>query len=424
MNASTSGSADARRRARLLRVRAGRARGRGRPSMLYMDAFGIRADLDVMAARLADAGYVVAVPNLYHRSGAFPPFDPALVAAGGAERDRFMGMIRSIDGDMVMRDTAAVLAHLDTRPTVRPGPIGTVGYCMGGGYALRAAGVFPDRVAAAASFHGGSLATDRPDSPHQLAPVMRARLYVGVAGIDPGFTDEQRQRLDAALRAARRAITKLRSTRAPSTALRSTTTGSTTAPRRSATGSGCWRCSRPSCGPAGRPGISLAPRSAARRRTMRAARIGGLVVVCGAADGGSGDGRARAARTRTGGAGVHDARVRRAGRLGADQEPGARARQRDARRQVRASSRRRRSRRSPSARCTSRRSTSSCSATLGGKTPAPTLANPKATTKAEVVAALQASFDYGAAVHQGVQRPAARRAHRVDAVPRPDARRG
>jgi carboxymethylenebutenolidase len=70
---------------------------------------------------------------------------------------------------------------------------------MGGGYALRAAGVFPDRVAAAASFHGGSLATDRPDSPHQLAAQMRARLYVGVAGVDPGFTDEQRQRLDAAL---------------------------------------------------------------------------------------------------------------------------------------------------------------------------------------------------------------------------------
>ena len=155
--------------------------------ILYMDAFGIRADLDVMAQRLADAGYVVAVPNLYHRSGAFPPFDPAQVAAGGAERDRFMGMIRSIDGDMVMRDTAAVLAHLDTRPAVRPGPIGTVGYCMGGGYALRAAGVFPDRVAAAASFHGGSLATDRPDSPHQLAGRMRARVYVGAAGIDPGL---------------------------------------------------------------------------------------------------------------------------------------------------------------------------------------------------------------------------------------------
>ena len=170
--------------------------------VFYMDAFGIRDDLDVMATRLADAGYVVAVPNLYHRTAGFAPFDPALVAAGGAERDRLMAMIRSITGDLGMEDTAAVIAHLDTRASVRKGRLGTVGYCMGGGYALRAAGVFPERVAAAASFHGGSLATDRPDSPHQLASAMRARVYVGVAGIDPGFTDEQRQRLDAALRAA------------------------------------------------------------------------------------------------------------------------------------------------------------------------------------------------------------------------------
>ena len=170
--------------------------------VLYMDAFGVRPDLDVMAERLAAGGYVVAVPNLYYRSGPFPPFDPATVAAGGTERERFMGQIRSIDGEMVMRDTAAVLAHLDADPTVGKGPLGTVGYCMGGGYALRAAGVFADRVAAAASFHGGSLATDRPDSPHRLADRMRARVYVGVAGVDPGFTDEQRQRLDAALHEA------------------------------------------------------------------------------------------------------------------------------------------------------------------------------------------------------------------------------
>jgi carboxymethylenebutenolidase len=170
--------------------------------IVYMDAFGIRADLAVMGQRLADAGFVVALPNLYHRSGTFEPFDPVHVAAGGAERERFTAMIRSIDGEMVMRDTAAVLAHLDTQRAVRRGPIGTLGYCMGGGYALRAAGVFPDRVGAAASFHGGSLATDRHDSPHQLAARVRARLYVGVAAVDPSFTDEQRQRLEASLQEA------------------------------------------------------------------------------------------------------------------------------------------------------------------------------------------------------------------------------
>jgi carboxymethylenebutenolidase len=176
--------------------------GRWPAVVFYMDAFGMRADLDVMGERLAAAGFVVAIPNLYHRSGAFAPFDPAAVAAGGAERERFTGMIRSINGDMVMRDTEAVLAHLDARPSVRRGPIGTVGYCMGGGYALRAAGVFPDRVAAAASFHGGSLATDRPDSPHLLAGRMKARIYVGVASLDASFSDEQRQRLDESLRGA------------------------------------------------------------------------------------------------------------------------------------------------------------------------------------------------------------------------------
>ncbi len=170
--------------------------------ILYMDAFGIRPNLASMARRLAGYGYVVAVPNLYHRTGAFPPFDPVQVAAGGAERERFTRLIRSIDGPMVARDTAAVLALLDRTPAVRPGPIGAVGYCMGGGYALGAAGTFPDRIAAAASFHGGSLATDAPHSPHLLAAQMRARVYVGVAEFDPGFGVEQRQRLEHALTAA------------------------------------------------------------------------------------------------------------------------------------------------------------------------------------------------------------------------------
>jgi pimeloyl-ACP methyl ester carboxylesterase len=108
-------------------------------------------------------------------------------------------MIRSIDGGKVMADTQEVLAHLDGRSNVKTGPVGTLGYCMGGGYALLAAGTFPDRVAAAASFHGGSLATDRPDSPHLLADRMRARLYVGVAEIDHTFDTAQKARLEDAL---------------------------------------------------------------------------------------------------------------------------------------------------------------------------------------------------------------------------------
>jgi carboxymethylenebutenolidase len=139
------------------------------------------------------------LPNLYYRSGAFPPFDPHLVAAGGAERERFSSMIKSIDGAMVMRDTEAVIALLDRTPTVRRGSLGAVGYCMGGGYALSAAGTFPERISVAASFHGGSLATASPHSPHLLASRIRAKLYIGVAELDPSFSAEQRALLERTL---------------------------------------------------------------------------------------------------------------------------------------------------------------------------------------------------------------------------------
>lgn len=172
------------------------------PIILYMDAFGIREALLGMAERLAAEGFVVGVPNLYFRHGPFPPFDAAHVAQGGPERDRFKGMIASIDQAMVMADTDVLLRYLDGEPTVRHGAVGVVGYCMGGGFALGAAGTFPAKVAVVAIFHAGSLATDRPDSPHLLAPQMRAEVYVGAAAIDPSFSDEQRHRLEAALSAA------------------------------------------------------------------------------------------------------------------------------------------------------------------------------------------------------------------------------
>ena len=167
--------------------------------LMYMDAFGIRPALASMAQRLASDGYTVAILNLYFRSGAFAPFNPSEVIVEGPERDRFKGMIASITDTMVMADTAAVIDALDSRAVVRAGPMGAVGYCMGGGFALGAAGSFPDRIVAAASFHGGSLATDKPDSPHRRAARIRGKVYVGIAGIDPTFTEEQEQRLKQAL---------------------------------------------------------------------------------------------------------------------------------------------------------------------------------------------------------------------------------
>jgi carboxymethylenebutenolidase len=166
--------------------------------VLYMDAFGIRNELAGMAQRLASHGYVVALPNLYYRTP-FAPFAPNVVATEGPERERFKSMIASINHAMVMRDTRLVIDWLDGQPSVKHGALGALGYCMGGGYALSAAGTFPDRVVVAASFHGGSLATDKPDSPHRLAPQMRARVYIGAAEIDASFPPEQQARLERAL---------------------------------------------------------------------------------------------------------------------------------------------------------------------------------------------------------------------------------
>ena len=167
--------------------------------IVYMDAFGIRTELAEMAHRLASSGYVVVLPNLYYRTGPFPPFDREAVVVEGPERDRFKRMIQSIGSAMVMHDTAAILGMLDAHEQVATAPMGVVGYCMGGGYALAAAGTFPDRIAAAASFHGGSLATDKADSPHTFAARMRAKVYIGAAEIDPSFPAEQRERLERAL---------------------------------------------------------------------------------------------------------------------------------------------------------------------------------------------------------------------------------
>jgi carboxymethylenebutenolidase len=166
--------------------------------VLYMDAFGIRPALAQMAQRLASNGYMVALPNLYYRTP-FVPFAPNVLATEGPERERFKGMIASINQKMVMNDTRLVIEALDRHPLARPGGLGTVGYCMGGGYALSAAGTFPDRVVVTASFHGGSLASDKPDSPHRLAPQMRARVYIGAAEIDASFPPEQQVRLERAL---------------------------------------------------------------------------------------------------------------------------------------------------------------------------------------------------------------------------------
>ena len=168
--------------------------------VLYMDAFGPRPALDGMAERLAALGYLVLVPDLFYRSGAYGPFDTKTAFTNPDTRAQIMGMMQGTTQAMTERDGAAFIDALTGAGA--SGKIGFVGYCMGGTRAMTAAGAYGERVAAAASIHGGNLASDQPDSPHLKAPSIKGRVYVGVAGVDQSFPPEQSAKLDLALRNA------------------------------------------------------------------------------------------------------------------------------------------------------------------------------------------------------------------------------
>ena len=172
-------------------------------TIIFMDAPAIRPALFDMGERLAEAGYYVLLPDLFWRAGPYPPLDIAKARAGDPEMaGLFMKLRESTDAEKQMADTKACLDFLDQQPEADARRVGVTGYCMGGGIALRAAGTFPDRIAAAASFHGGNMATDVSNSPHLLAPKIQARMLVAGADEDRSFDEAQRDRLDAALRSA------------------------------------------------------------------------------------------------------------------------------------------------------------------------------------------------------------------------------
>ena len=165
--------------------------------ILYMDAPGIREELRDMARRLGTVGYYVMLPNLYHRAGEEEMGD--FIGEGGAAvRTRFMGLMATLDIPMVMRDTDALLAFADQDPAASRGPMGTVGYCMSGRYALSAAVRHPERVKAAASIYGVRLIEETPESPHATLRGSDADLYVGWAEIDHYAPLDQLEPLRAA----------------------------------------------------------------------------------------------------------------------------------------------------------------------------------------------------------------------------------
>jgi carboxymethylenebutenolidase len=149
-----------------------------------MDAPGIREELRDMARRLATVGYYVLLPNLYYRAGTGTTLDLSALTEGSPERERMWSLMRSLSNDLVAEDTASLLDFIDRQRDVRNGALGCVGYCMSGPFVVTAAGRFPERFAATASIYGAGLVTDRPDSPHLLAPRIKGEIYFACAEID------------------------------------------------------------------------------------------------------------------------------------------------------------------------------------------------------------------------------------------------
>lgn len=164
--------------------------------LFYMDAPGKRSELHDMARRLGSAGYCVVLPNLYYRRDR----DFRMGTGEDARRIMFEHM-NALTRTSVLTDTAAMLKFVDSDPAARRGKLGVVGYCMSGPFVFWAAAEHPDRVAAAASFHGVSLCTDAPDSPHRFASAIQGELYVGCAQTDSWAPPEMIEALDKHLRA-------------------------------------------------------------------------------------------------------------------------------------------------------------------------------------------------------------------------------
>ncbi len=176
--------------------------GRWPGVILYMDGPGIRPALFEMGERLAAAGYVVLLPDLFYRAGPYSPVNPKELFSDPDKRAAHGKYFTSTSNTKAAADTQAFLDYFDVSPNVAGTRVGVTGYCMGGGIALTAAATYPDRIVAAASFHGGRLATDSRESPHLLAARINASVLVAGAENDQGFPPEQAQRLRDALDAA------------------------------------------------------------------------------------------------------------------------------------------------------------------------------------------------------------------------------
>jgi carboxymethylenebutenolidase len=168
--------------------------------IMYPDVGGLRPVFRDMAKRLAGEGFAVLVPNPFYRVARVPVYKD--FKFGDEKTTARMGEVRpSVTPAGIARDAHAYVAFLRNQKQVK-GKIGTVGYCMGGGMAMRTAAAEPDKVGGAASFHGSQLASAEPDSPHTLAPQIKAQMYFGFAIEDRTMPPEAVEKLKSALDAA------------------------------------------------------------------------------------------------------------------------------------------------------------------------------------------------------------------------------
>jgi carboxymethylenebutenolidase len=161
------------------------ARGTYPAVLVWADVFGLRPAFRQMAKRLARSGYAVLVPNAFYRQKKAPIVAEGASFQDPATREMLMGLMKALVPEDVVSDARAFIAFLDQQASVdRSRKLAVTGYCMGGPITMRAAATFPDRIGAAASFHGGGLVTDKPNSPHLLVPKIKAGYLFAIAEND------------------------------------------------------------------------------------------------------------------------------------------------------------------------------------------------------------------------------------------------
>jgi len=174
--------------------------------LIWPDAFGLRPAMRAIGKRIAAEGYSVLVPNPFYRVSKAPFTDASNFNFQNADdMAKLRPLMASVNAPgNPEKDATAYVAFLDAQKEVNKGKkIGTQGYCMGGPLVVRTAALLPDRIGAGASFHGGGLVTDKPDSPHLLAPKIKARMYFGVAQNDDARQPDAKDKLKEAFAAAK-----------------------------------------------------------------------------------------------------------------------------------------------------------------------------------------------------------------------------